>query len=212
MRISEDRYSRDLRRIHLAQRMIRHEVRTQWICAWSGLSAGRVRNLFRSYEESLGGARRHRGPSPRRIASYLRSPALRAEASAAGGLACVLGVVPDKPVPRKALQSLETGERLCHAYELYREIVPESRLTMDQLIILVIALAEGEDLVIGHCVNCHGALLLDRLGASRRLCFACRQAAGDPSLDAAAQLAGGADKRSEESEGDVPKMYQQALF
>jgi len=194
MRISEDRYSRDLRRIHLAQRFIQHEVRTQWICAWTGLSGVRVRNLYRSYIQSLNETRRHRGPSPRRIASYLRSPALRAQASAAGGLARVLGVVPEEPLPhaRKALQTIDTGERLCDVYELYQQIVPESPFTMDQLIVLVIALAEGEDLMIGHCRNCHGALLLDRLGASRRLCLGCRQAAGDLSGNTA-QVAGAGD-------------------
>jgi hypothetical protein len=215
MRISEDRYSRDLRRIHLAQRMIRHEARTQWIRAWTGLSGERVRNLFHSYEESLEGARRRRGPSPRRIASYLRSPALRAEASAAGGLACVLGVVPESPIrnAKKTLPSVESGERLCHAYELYRQIVPEARLTMDQLIILVIALSEQEDLEIAHCRNCNGALLVDRLGASRRLCLACRQVAGQPSVNAAIHLEGIADASSEDSDDpEPPAAYQQPLF
>ena len=77
MRISEDRYSRDLRRINLAQRLIRHEVRTQWICAWTGLSDDRVRNLFRSYDKSSGRVQRHSGPSPTRIASF-RSDATNA--------------------------------------------------------------------------------------------------------------------------------------
>jgi len=88
MRVSEHRYSRDLRRIHLAQRMIGYEARTQWICAWSGLSACRVRNLFQSHQATLQGPKRHRGPSSKRIASFLRWLALRAEASGAGALAC----------------------------------------------------------------------------------------------------------------------------
>ena len=190
------------------------KLRTQWICAWTALSGERVRNLFHSYEESLGGARRRRGPSPRRIASYLRSPALRAEASAAGGLACALGLVPERPLPnaRKAFPNVESGERLCEVYELYQHIVPESRLTMDQLIVLVIALAEAEDLEIAHCRNCQGALLVDRLGVSRRLCLACRQAAGDPSFDAAAQIVADSGGPSSVAEGDAVQGYQQPLF
>jgi hypothetical protein len=215
MRISEDRYSRDLRRIHLAQRMIRHEARTQWIRAWTGLSGERVRNLFHSYEESLEGARRRRGPSPRRIASYLRSPGLRAEASAAGGLACVLGLVPESPMrsAKKTLPNLESGERLCDVYELYRQIVPEAKLTMDQLIILVIALAEQEDLEIAHCRICNGALLVDRLGASRRACLACRQAAPQPAFDTAVQSTGVADASPEDTDDTETSIaHQQSLF
>ena len=76
MRISEDRYTRDLRRLHLARRLIQYEVRTRWICACTGLSGNRVRNLFHSYQESLGSARRRRGPSRRQVSSFLTSPTL----------------------------------------------------------------------------------------------------------------------------------------
>jgi hypothetical protein len=216
MRISEDRYARDLRRMHLARRFMQHEVRTQWICAWTGLSPERVRNLYKSYLESLDGAVRHRGPSPRSIASFLSSPTLRAEASAAGGLACALGVVPEKPMPnaRKCLQTVETGERLCHVYELYRKIVPSSRLTMDQLIVLVIALAEREDFEIVHCGNCHGALLVDRLGSDRRLCRACRQASGSALHEPTARLIGSSGEEIAAPMGEIeaPNVYQQSLF
>jgi hypothetical protein len=213
MRISEDRYSRDLRRINLARRMIRHEVRTKWICMWTGLSGERVRNLFRSYEASTGGARRHRGPSPKRIVSFLRSPPLRAEVSAIGGLACTLQIVPREPIPnaRRTLPSLDTGEWLCHVFELYRHIVPESRLTMDQLILLVITLAEGEDLEIGHCVNCHGALLLDRLGVSRRLCLNCKQDAPRAGLEDDLS-APSDDLPGRPQDSEPPESRQQKLF
>jgi hypothetical protein len=214
MRISEDRYSRDLRRIQLACRMMQHEVRTQWICAWTGLSGARVRNLYRSYEESLDGAQRHRGPSPKRISSFLRSPQLRTEASAAGGLAQALGVIPDQPMAnaRRVLPTLESGERLCQAYELFRQIAPEARLTMDQLILLVIALAERQDLEIAHCRNCHGALLVDRLGASRRLCTACRQATGHTGPAAAAQIAIPDEDALAEATHESAVALQQPLF
>jgi hypothetical protein len=177
MRISEDRYSRDLRRLNLAERLIRHEVRTQWICAWTGLSHHRVRNLYRSYDKSLGVVPRHRGPSPNRLATYLRSPALRAEASAIGGLARVFGVVPPKPTPNawRDRANVEAGERLCAVFELFRQIVPQSRFTMDQFIRLAMALIQEGELEIGHCSSCHGALLLECSVATRRLCLACQQ-------------------------------------
>jgi hypothetical protein len=177
MRVSEDRYSRDIRRIHLARRLIRYEVRTQWICQWTGLTQNRVRNLCRSYTRELGSAARHRGPSPNQVQNFVRSGALRNEASALGGLGRVLGVIPAQPVPeaRKTLPGVALGERLCQALELYRRIVPESQFTMEQFILLVIELARGQEFELGFCQDCNGVLLVDQLGAYRRRCYACHQ-------------------------------------
>jgi len=215
MRISEDRYSRDLRRLNLAERLIRHEVRTQWICAWTGLSHHRVRNLYRSYDKSTGDVHRHRGPSPNRLATFLRSPALRAEASAIGGLARALGIIPPKPAPNawRDRSNVDAGERLCAVFELYLQIVPQSHFTMDQLIRLTIALAQGGDLEIGHCTSCHGALLIERGSTSRRLCLACQQEVLSPSRLAQAQTPADALGRPALSEGtQSPEAYQRPLF
>jgi hypothetical protein len=177
VRISEDRYSRDLRRLNLAQRLIQLEVRSQWIRAWTGFSEVRVRHLYHAYHRAQGQVRRPRGPSPTRVAVFLRSPALRAEASAIGGLARVLEVIPVPLAAGGRLDRLgvEGAERLCRVFELYRHVAPQSRFTMDQLIRLVIALTQGEEFEIGHCRSCHGALFLDRLGDTRRVCPACRE-------------------------------------
>jgi hypothetical protein len=176
MRISEDRFSRDLRRINLAQRMIRHEVRTQWIILWTGFNERRVQRLFCSYEKARGLLVRPRGRMPRKITAFLRSPTLRAEASAAAGLAFAMHILPREPVrnAERELPSLERGERLCQVFELYRQLLPESRLTLDQLIHLVMALAEGTEIRIAHCTSCHAALLVDPFGSGRRQCAHCR--------------------------------------
>jgi hypothetical protein len=190
-------------------------VRTQWIRAWTGLSYHRVRNLYRSYAKSTGEVPRHRGPSPNRLATYLRSPALRAEASALGGLARAFDVVPPKPAPNawRDRANVEAGERLCAVYELYRQIVPQSRFTMDQLIRLSLALTQGGELEIGHCTSCHGALLVERLVASRRVCLACQQDALSASSEGRPQNptdAEGQPVRTEAAES--PEAYQQPLF
>lgn len=177
MRVSEDRYSKDLRRLNIAQRLIRHEVRTQWICALTGFSEDRVRRLFHAYHRAHGSVRRHRGPAPMRVTAFVKSSTLRAEASAIGGLARVLEIVPLPVTADGRLDrfGVEGAERLCRVFEIYRQVAPESRFTMDQLIRLVIALTEQREFEIGHCRNCHGALLVDRLGNSRRVCPACRK-------------------------------------
>jgi hypothetical protein len=175
MKVSEDRYLRHLRPIQLAHRLIRLEARTHIIMDWTGLSEDRVRNLHRSYPDPTP-AVRHRGPTPTRVANFLRATSLHSEASAAIALACLLGAIPVRPVPnaRRQLPSVDVGERLCHAYELYRQIVPAAALTMDQFILLAITLAQGDDLELVYCVSCHGALLADPLSIAPRICFSCR--------------------------------------
>ena len=92
MRVSEDRYSRDLRRIQLAHRLIRHEVRTYWIRAFTHFTAGRIRNLLRSYGLTADGVQRHRG-SPPRLYTRFMAPAIHTEASGFAGLACIRHLV-----------------------------------------------------------------------------------------------------------------------
>jgi hypothetical protein len=146
----------------------------------------------------------------------LRSPTLRSEASAIAGLACVLGVIPSRPIPnaRKALPSVELGERLCHAYEIFRRVVPESHFTIDQFILLALSLAQGDELEVGHCSHCRAALLLDPLSASSRECTACKKSALNPTTWALRDEFG---SKGVESESTVPDSegaegYQRPLF
>jgi hypothetical protein len=177
MRISEDRYTRDLRRLDLARRMIRHELRTQWIRVCTGLSDNRVRNLFRSYDKTSGKVRRHRGPSPTQLSAFLASPPLRAEASAIAGLAHALAAIPAqlKVRGREDGPALEVGERLVDVFDLFYRIAPQSHLKMDQFFPVVSALAAAEDLMLGHCGGCHGTLLIDPLLNDGRLCLSCEE-------------------------------------
>jgi hypothetical protein len=177
MRVSNDRYSRDLRSIELARRMLVQEARTQTICAWAGLTGDRVRNLARSQGAgALSEAQRHRGPSPSRLPALLSTLRMRNEAAAAVGLCRVLRVLPERPTPnaRAVLPGLSRGERLLGAFELFRAVVPQARLTLEQLVLLILTIAEGDSWGIDHCTRCHATILIDRLGvAPRRLCAYC---------------------------------------
>lgn len=209
MRISEDRYSRDLRRLNLARRLIRHEVRTQWIRAWTGFSERRVQNLFRSYERAQGSVRRPRGPSPFKATALLRSATLRKESSALGALAQIMEVVPGT---RRDRDGLEMGEGLCRVFEFYRQLVPQSSFTMDQFIRLVLALADGHELKMGHCANCHAALLLDRFGAERLTCPTCLE---DSLKHGSSEKSSTGVEESVTPPAEVaepPEAYQQPLF
>jgi hypothetical protein len=175
MRVSEDRYTRDLRRIQLAHRLIRHEVRTYWIRAFTRLTEGRIRNLLRSYGLATNGLHRHRGQTPRLYSRFL-TPAKHSEASALAGLAFVWHLVPEEPVRNawRMLPSLDFGEDLCDVFELFRLMVPGGTLNLDRFFLLVMALAERQ-LAVGHCSHCRALILLDPLAAKRRICVSCER-------------------------------------
>src|SRR5262245_35756949 len=100
MRVSDDRYRRDLRRHYLAVRFLRHDARTQTICTWTGLSYPRVRRLYRSIRTNEPvSSRRLRGPSPQRVGVFFRGPRLRSEAAALAGMCRELGIIPSLRVP-----------------------------------------------------------------------------------------------------------------
>ena len=171
MRVSEDRYSRDLRRLELAHRLIEHEVRTQWICAMTGLTDERVRNLLHSY--GVGSVQRHRGSPPTSCTVFFRM-ANHPEASALAALARLWNLVPETPIrnARKALPGLEWGEGLCEAFEFFSAAVTQSVLSVNQFVLLVFALAEGR-LVVAHCAHCQASILIDPLAAQRLRCRMC---------------------------------------
>ena len=175
MRVSEDRYSRDLRSLALGHRLIHHEVRTRWICAMTGLTDERVRNLLHSY--GVTALPRHRGAAPTSCAVFFRL-ALHPEASALAALARIWKLVPASPVrnARKVLPGLEWGESLCEAFEFFHTVVPRGTLTVDQFILLTLALAEGK-LAVAHCAQCEAAILIDPLEVQLLRCRMCAQPA-----------------------------------
>jgi hypothetical protein len=179
MRVSDDRYNRDLRSFHLALTMIRFEARTHTISAWTGFTHERVRNLAKSHREERAEAppERHRGPSPKNLTLLLTSPGLRSELAAMAGLCHVLGVIPAQRLAnaRERLPSVSNGERLCFALELFRQVVPQARLTLEQAVLLVFALAEGERWSVDHCAGCRALILVDHWNLTRRVCVHCQQ-------------------------------------
>jgi hypothetical protein len=180
MRLMDDRYGRDLRRYNLALRLIRHEARTHTICDWTGLTEQRVGSIRRGEFSSKPAAAppRHRGPSPRLVVRFLRATRLGVEAATAAGLCRTLGVLPSHRLANavRTLPTLGRGERLCEAFERYREFIPRSNMTLEGLVLLLTALAQGDELYLGNCGNCGGVIVVDRLSLTRRICNYCKQA------------------------------------
>jgi hypothetical protein len=179
MRVWGNRYSRDLQRYSLAMRMIGHEVRTQTIGAWTGLPTERIRTLALTYAGKNGPqpAVRHRGPSPQTLAFFLRTPHMRSEAAAIAGLCYVLDVLPARPVAnaRRDLPNVLRGERLCLAFEMYKDLVPHSLMSLEHVVLLVLAIAHGTEIHVEHCVGCDSVIVADRYGLARRSCAHCTE-------------------------------------
>jgi hypothetical protein len=191
--------------MNLAHRMIHLGVRTVWICAWTGLRPKRVRNLVRSYSATLRASRRMRGAPPRNALGLLRSPIAQNEASALAGIAARMEILPDAPIrnAKKMLAELGMGERMCRAFELYREIVPEADFTMEHFILLISSLAERQILSMEYCESCSGALVVDCPGAKRRRCPECRKVSAD---------AAGSDENELADRAIAPEARQQPLL
>src|SRR5580692_7654326 len=165
MRISDNRYSRDLVRIDLALRFIRHEARTQTIRAWTGLSDDRIRKMYREYVKGHGPAvSRPRGKSPQQCAFFTRSPQLKAESSFLASVCSLLGVLPQAGTQfsQQALANLARGELLCQAFEVYQQLLPSHGISFEHAVFLVTALARGDELVLSNCEGCGAVIVLDR--------------------------------------------------
>jgi hypothetical protein len=157
--------------------MIEHGARTQTIAAWTGLPKQRIRALNNPHllpdRDAL--PPRHRGPSPTQVKYLLRTARLRGEAAALTGLCHQFQLLPQQPLrhPGREWPSVARGERLCDAYEMYRQLVPTSALSLDHLVVLVFALSTAQELAVACCTGCGSAIVGERFEPRRLLCQHC---------------------------------------
>lgn len=180
MGIREGKYNRVFRCHHLAMRMIRLGARPSTVVAWAKVTRERAGELAREYRQEVErNAQYLRGPSPTSLATLLSSAYMRQELTAMAGVCQWVEVLPPQRLcnARVMLPTVERGERLCDAVDIFREMVPHSQLTMEQIVLLVTALAEGKDCHIVHCPECSSVMLVDPLAPHRRVCTACEREA-----------------------------------
>jgi hypothetical protein len=180
MRITDDRYTRDRLRLDLAIRMIRHEARTGTIRRWTGLSADRVRKLYRTYVEREGPTpvKRHRGSTPRQVRFFLRNRETRRQAAQLAGLFTQLGLLAAPVLDRGAsaaqpLRLMQLGELFCCAYETYQSFERPGRISFEHACYLLHALQRRAELRVGECPSCQALVLVDALKLKRRRCTFC---------------------------------------
>jgi hypothetical protein len=182
MRIYDDRYSRDQRRLDIALRFIRHEARTRTIRTWTGLSDDRIRKLYRSYAAQLRGAplARHRGKSPQQTAHFTRTARARQEAALLASLYRLAGALPVQPEEARAAPQpgLLRGEQLCQSYETFRALLPEAGLSFEHAVFLLTALARGDELRLAGCRECGALLVSERWALHAPCCVVCSAVSG----------------------------------
>jgi len=177
MRISDHRYSRDVRKYNLAMRLIHHEARTGTIRDWTGLSRRCIRNLFRSYvHDEVGGfAARHRGPSPYNVEFLHQSSEMRSDIAVLASICCLSDLIPPRALQntRREPPNFVRAELLCTAYELFRELVPQSTITFEHGLLLVATLIQAKDLALKTCTKCTALVVIDLHANTRPICDIC---------------------------------------
>src|SRR5262249_45411174 len=142
-------------------------ARLQTASDWSQLTPDQLITLRRRWMPGAddGG---FRGPSPTSYKPFFRS-ALRASHAA-------IFVALHRMVGLKSITpSIEGGEKLCEAYEIYREWLPDAPLEFDYGVLLATGAVTGEEIELIPCENCRCALLIDKLGTKRTRCARCRR-------------------------------------
>jgi hypothetical protein len=163
--VTDDQIGRYFRRIQLALRFLAHGARAQTTSEWSGLTPDQLVTLRRRW--MFNSEERLRGPSPSSFQVFFSSAKTSSQAALFVSICRAVGAA-------KAVASLENGEKLCEAFEVYREWEPQMKLEFEQAVLLMTGAVRAEKIELGYCSNCHRALLIDKLGRARSKCPRCR--------------------------------------
>lgn len=161
---------RDCRRYELAQRLIAHQARTQTISSLTNLSRHQLAELRNRV--GIPGAARRRGPSPRSLLRFTHSPRARAEGAALAAFCRAYRVLSVNALHHRKL-TLEFGERLCASYEAYQACFPQSDVTIEELLSLLLGIADNREVGLGYCASCGGTVLVDHLAERSATCVHC---------------------------------------
>ncbi len=180
--------STELRRYCLALAMLRHGAKPVTVRLWTGFTRERTRQIVRNYNRNRSPSEPRCVPGPPRSAGLrllLKDRQLRVELTAVAGLCRVLNVLVDRtePISPAQLRTPEVGEGLCHAYDVYRRLVPNARMTFDHMVVLVVSLSTNDHWALERCTSCDTHLLTDPLSLEPRLCLQCQARPSGPPIE-----------------------------
>lgn len=177
MRVTDDRYTADINKFNLAIRMIRHEARTGTIRTCTGFSEDRVRKIYNSYCRDGANVRRHRGKTPTRIRQFVNSTTRQFEATLLASLFLLCGVVRidrnGRVESTTGSDRVALGERLCQAYEAYRDLHTDGLLSFEWAWNLYHSLVASRELYFARCDSCGGRYVQDAYALDYRRCPFC---------------------------------------
>jgi len=172
-KVGDERFDRHYRRLHLGLRLLTHGARAQTASEWSGLTPDRLTTLKRRWLPEAGDG--FRGPAPTSFQPHFRSAIRSVHATLFAGIYQTLFQHDRRNgTSGELLPSLENGELLCEAYEVFRMWVAESDLEFDQAVLLARGVAKSEIIELTQCSCCDGVMLIDKLAQRKERCNDCR--------------------------------------
>ena len=175
MRTTDDRYRSERARHELALRLIGHEARTGTIRQFTDLSDDRIRRLYGSYFKHSPGneIRRRRGRTPSQVGLFVKTPLHRLHVATLAAAFVGGGLLDRGTTPHSAL---ETGRRLCLAYERYLQIHAHGQtalLTIEWAWNLLASLRSADELALQVCPECSAHYVRDLLALDDEQCPSC---------------------------------------
>ena len=159
--VTDDRLSKYVRRLLLAIRMMSHGARTETVIAWSGLTRDQLVTQRRRW--GFGKEIRQRGPAPSAFHVFFKSRRERSEAALFASLCHIVGAITAQLGNEAARlrPCLENGELFCDALEAFREWAPEAELDFEHALQLAAGVVQAEEVTLGWCTDCRGAMLFE---------------------------------------------------
>lgn len=172
--VGDERFDRYYRRIQLGLRLLSHGARAQTASEWSGLTPDRLVTLKRRWMPGADDG--FRGPAPTSFKPFFRSGLRASHAALFASIHRVVGLGSKARTEAGDLPPrLDNGERLCEAFEIYREWAPDTDMEFDQAVLLATGTANSEEIQLTQCSSCYRALLIDKLARHRDTCVRCRR-------------------------------------
>lgn len=172
-KVGDERFDRHYRRLQLGLRLLSHGARAQTASEWSGLTPDRLVTLKRRWLPEAGDG--FRGPAPTSFQPHFRSATRAVQASIFAGIYQTLRQLGrSTSAPTDLLPSMENGELLCEAYEVFQMWAGDSDLEFDQAVLLARGVTKSEVVELARCPKCDGVVLIDKLARRRDLCADCR--------------------------------------
>jgi len=162
----------------LALGLLHFHARSRTIERWTGLSIYRIRTL-REYVSDAPelAVTPLRGVSPHQPAVFFRSAQVRTEAALLAGFLHLFKVIPpggDIENAADVLPSLARGLRLLRAYRQFISLLPETSVSIEHAILLLVELTRGSEIALSACHGCAVMVLVDRLAVAPPRCAHCQ--------------------------------------